>query len=222
MEFKSTMTRRAHRRTKKTDPTGSRRLHPEHGRRPHCRPSCVIHVKASLTGLSGNLERVLALGRTAHLYEHKHRIIVASYPAVCPLSNMAVCQSGTEQPRAESGPTVYPILRVMFSNRVAFAYFVVFPMSLAFTTGINSQMDLVETYGVAQYFGFMFNIIIPLSLAFERRCRPVSDANRNIKPGYPAYDEALCLRRSGDHCGADLAARSRISPDGCHPAHRPV
>ena len=115
-----------------------------------------------------------------------------------------------------------PFSALCFLIGVAFAYFVVFPMSLAFTTGINSQMDLVETYGVAQYFGFMFNIIIPLSLAFERRCRPVSDANRNIKPGYPAYDEALCLRRSGDHCGADLAARSRISPDGCHPAHRPV
>lgn len=60
-----------------------------------------------------------------------------------------------------------PFSALCFLIGVAFAYFVVFPMSLAFTTGINSQMDLVETYGVAQYFGFMFNIIIPLSLAFE-------------------------------------------------------
>ncbi|EFU42726.1 Sec-independent protein translocase, TatC subunit [Paenibacillus vortex V453] len=60
-----------------------------------------------------------------------------------------------------------PFSAVCFIIGVSFAYFVVFPMSLAFTTGINSQMELVETYGVSQYFGFMFNIMIPLSLAFE-------------------------------------------------------
>ncbi|WP_211184712.1 twin-arginine translocase subunit TatC [Paenibacillus lemnae] len=60
-----------------------------------------------------------------------------------------------------------PFSVLCFMAGLAFAYFVVFPMSLAFTARINTQMDLVETYGVAQYFGFMFNIVLPLSLAFE-------------------------------------------------------
>ncbi|MNI33415.1 Sec-independent protein translocase protein TatCy [compost metagenome] len=40
-------------------------------------------------------------------------------------------------------------------------------MSLAFTTNITHNLGLTETYGVYQYFSFMFNIVIPLSLAFE-------------------------------------------------------
>lgn len=60
-----------------------------------------------------------------------------------------------------------PFSVLCFITGFCFAYFLVFPMSLAFTTRINTQMELVETYGISQYFGFMFNIIIPLSLAFE-------------------------------------------------------
>jgi len=48
-----------------------------------------------------------------------------------------------------------------------FAYFVVFRMSLSFLTKLNSSMELEETYGVAQYFSFMFNIVIPCALMFE-------------------------------------------------------
>ncbi|MGN7169133.1 twin-arginine translocase subunit TatC [Paenibacillus cellulositrophicus] len=60
-----------------------------------------------------------------------------------------------------------PFAASCFLVGVAFAYFVVFPMSLRFTAGINRQIGLVETYGVSQYFGFMFNIMIPLAIAFE-------------------------------------------------------
>ncbi|MFI2856043.1 twin-arginine translocase subunit TatC [Paenibacillus sp. JSM ZJ436] len=60
-----------------------------------------------------------------------------------------------------------PFSALCFILGLAFAYFVVFPMSLAFTTKVNTEMELVETYGVAAYFGFMFNIIVPLALAFE-------------------------------------------------------
>lgn len=60
-----------------------------------------------------------------------------------------------------------PLSVLFFITGLCFAYFVVFPMSLAFTAGINKELSLVETYGVAQYFGFMFNIIVPLAAAFE-------------------------------------------------------
>lgn len=60
-----------------------------------------------------------------------------------------------------------PFSALCFMAGICFAYFVVFPMSLAFTANINTQLELAETYGVSQYFGFMVGIIIPLSLAFE-------------------------------------------------------
>lgn len=50
---------------------------------------------------------------------------------------------------------------------VAFAYFVVFRMAFHFTQNVNLNLGLVETYGAIQYFGFMFNIVFPISLLFE-------------------------------------------------------
>jgi sec-independent protein translocase protein TatC len=50
---------------------------------------------------------------------------------------------------------------------LAFGYFVVYPMCMRFTVGVTENLGLTQTYGVAQYFSFMLNIIIPLSLAFE-------------------------------------------------------
>ncbi|QAY65289.1 twin-arginine translocase subunit TatC [Paenibacillus protaetiae] len=60
-----------------------------------------------------------------------------------------------------------PYSAVCFLAGLAFGYFVVFPMSFAFTSRMTKSLELVETYGVAQYFGFMFNIVIPLAIAFE-------------------------------------------------------
>lgn len=56
---------------------------------------------------------------------------------------------------------------LLFLIGLAFSYFVVFPMAFRFTTMINRHLDLRETYGIAQYFTFMFNILIPISLLFE-------------------------------------------------------
>jgi len=50
---------------------------------------------------------------------------------------------------------------------LAFAYYVVFPLAFSFTLFLASAMELTETYGISQYFGFMFNILIPVTLVFE-------------------------------------------------------
>ncbi|RXZ81574.1 twin-arginine translocase subunit TatC [Paenibacillaceae bacterium] len=60
-----------------------------------------------------------------------------------------------------------PFALLMFLCGLAFSYLVVFPMAYTFTTAVGARMELVDTYGVAQYFTFMFNIIIPISLLFE-------------------------------------------------------
>jgi len=60
-----------------------------------------------------------------------------------------------------------PFALIMLLIGLAFSYFVVFPMAYYFTTTVSRNLDLVETFGVIQYFTFMFNIIIPISLLFE-------------------------------------------------------
>lgn len=50
---------------------------------------------------------------------------------------------------------------------LAFGYYVVFPAAFGFTMAISSSLHLTETIGGWQYFSFMFNILIPLSLLFE-------------------------------------------------------
>ncbi len=56
---------------------------------------------------------------------------------------------------------------ILFLLGLSFGYFVVFPMAFFFTSTITQSLDLTETYGIAQYFSFMFNILLPLSIVFE-------------------------------------------------------
>jgi sec-independent protein translocase protein TatC len=50
---------------------------------------------------------------------------------------------------------------------ISFGYYVVLPSSFSFISGISEKMNLVETYGITQYFSFMFHIILPIAAAFE-------------------------------------------------------
>ncbi|RKP44818.1 twin-arginine translocase subunit TatC [Cohnella endophytica] len=56
---------------------------------------------------------------------------------------------------------------LMFLIGLAFSYFVVFPMAFLFTEKMTNNMGLEQTYGVTQYFSFLFNILLPISLLFE-------------------------------------------------------
>ncbi|WP_322903001.1 twin-arginine translocase subunit TatC [Paenibacillus campi] len=60
-----------------------------------------------------------------------------------------------------------PFVFLMFMIGVLFAYYVVFPMALAFTSQVTKSMGLEETYGVVQYFTFMSNIVFPVAALFE-------------------------------------------------------
>ncbi|MCD1259545.1 twin-arginine translocase subunit TatC [Paenibacillus athensensis] len=60
-----------------------------------------------------------------------------------------------------------PAAFFLFLLGVAFGYFVVFPLAFYFTSSISKSLDINEMYGAAQYFAFMFNIILPLALLFE-------------------------------------------------------
>jgi len=60
-----------------------------------------------------------------------------------------------------------PYTIVLFLIGLSFAYFIVFPLAFHFTSGFNQNIGLTETYGITQYFSFMFNIVLSLSLLFE-------------------------------------------------------
>jgi sec-independent protein translocase protein TatC len=55
----------------------------------------------------------------------------------------------------------------LFLLGMAFGYFVVFPMAFYFTSTVTQSLALTETYGISQYFSFMFNILLPLSILFQ-------------------------------------------------------
>lgn len=55
----------------------------------------------------------------------------------------------------------------MFLIGLSFAYFVVFPMAYYFTERVTANLGLQQTYGLNQYFSFLFNLLIPISLLFE-------------------------------------------------------
>ncbi|MBP2000671.1 sec-independent protein translocase protein TatC [Paenibacillus shirakamiensis] len=60
-----------------------------------------------------------------------------------------------------------PFVFICFIAGAAFGYYVVFPLAMTFTSSLNKQLGLVETYGIADYLKFMTNIILPIALLFE-------------------------------------------------------
>ncbi|AIQ11604.1 twin-arginine translocase subunit TatC [Paenibacillus durus] len=60
-----------------------------------------------------------------------------------------------------------PYALLLFVLGLLFAYYIVFPMALSFTVTVTRDMGLEETYGIAQYFNFMFSLVLPMALLFE-------------------------------------------------------
>lgn len=60
-----------------------------------------------------------------------------------------------------------PFAVILFFSGLSFAYFVIFPMAFYFTSSVSKHLNLTETYGISQYFSFMFNILLPMALLFE-------------------------------------------------------
>ncbi|WP_339060977.1 twin-arginine translocase subunit TatC [Tepidibacillus marianensis] len=60
-----------------------------------------------------------------------------------------------------------PAAFILFLIGISFGYFIIFPMLVKFMSELSKQMGVQEMYGMAQYFGFMFNMIIPFGILFE-------------------------------------------------------
>lgn len=60
-----------------------------------------------------------------------------------------------------------PFAVLLYLLGLAFGLGVVFPLAFHFSTSLGSSLNIEETFGAAQYFSFMFNIVIPISIIFE-------------------------------------------------------
>jgi|SRR5699024_8784560 len=60
-----------------------------------------------------------------------------------------------------------PVIFILFITGITFSYYVVFPFTLRFMTSFSNKIGVVEVYGVAEYFSFLFSIVIPISFIFE-------------------------------------------------------
>jgi sec-independent protein translocase protein TatC len=60
-----------------------------------------------------------------------------------------------------------PFAFLLFLIGLILTYFFIVPFIFSFISYLNKDLGFVETYGVTQYFSFLFNIMIPISLVFQ-------------------------------------------------------
>ncbi|WP_025688078.1 twin-arginine translocase subunit TatC [Paenibacillus zanthoxyli] len=79
----------------------------------------------------------------------------------------AFVSPGLRQVERSAALRYVPYALLLFVLGLLFAYYIVFPMALSFTVSVTRDMGLEETYGIAQYFNFMFSLVLPMALLFE-------------------------------------------------------
>jgi len=79
----------------------------------------------------------------------------------------AFVKPGLQKQERAAAVRYIPFSFLLGAIGLVFAYFVVFKMALYFTTTVNRNMSLDETYGITEYFSFLFNILLPVSVLFE-------------------------------------------------------
>lgn len=60
-----------------------------------------------------------------------------------------------------------PLAILLFVSGLLFAYKVIFPYVIRFSANLTKSLGAQETYGLYDYFRFMFNIVFPIALLFE-------------------------------------------------------
>lgn len=74
---------------------------------------------------------------------------------------------GLSESEAKGTFIFIPASFFLFLAGVSFSYFIMFPMMLNFMSDINQSIGATETYGMNQYFTFLFNLVIPVGIVFE-------------------------------------------------------
>ncbi|MDF2670187.1 MAG: tatC [Paenibacillus sp.] len=79
----------------------------------------------------------------------------------------AFVRPGLTEREAKGTLPFIPAAFALFLVGLTFSYLVVFPMMLGFMKKMNRSIGAIETYGIDRYFTFLFDIVLPLAIAFE-------------------------------------------------------
>lgn len=79
----------------------------------------------------------------------------------------AFVKPGLKEIERKAALKYFPFAMTLFTGGLIFGYFVVFRMALIFTSSLNHELELQQTYGIAQYLSFLLSIVIPVSIVFE-------------------------------------------------------
>lgn len=60
-----------------------------------------------------------------------------------------------------------PAAFLLFIIGILFAYYWIFPFIVQFMSSFSERLGAQEMYGISQYFGFMFRLILPIGIVFE-------------------------------------------------------
>ncbi|WP_400164365.1 twin-arginine translocase subunit TatC [Brevibacillus sp. TJ4] len=60
-----------------------------------------------------------------------------------------------------------PFAFFLFVIGIVFGYYVVFPMLMLFMTNLTGSIGAEPNYGIGEYFGFLFNTVIPFGVLFQ-------------------------------------------------------
>lgn len=60
-----------------------------------------------------------------------------------------------------------PLAIVLLICGLLFGYYIIFPFILNFMSVLTQSLGATETYGMFQYFSFMFRIVVPITFLFE-------------------------------------------------------
>jgi sec-independent protein translocase protein TatC len=79
----------------------------------------------------------------------------------------AFVRPGLTEQEAKGTLPYIPAAFGLFLAGLSFSYLVVFPMMIGFMKKMNQSIGAVETYGIDRYFSFLFDIVMPMAIAFE-------------------------------------------------------
>lgn len=60
-----------------------------------------------------------------------------------------------------------PFTFFLFVGGIAFSYFVLLPYVMKFMMNLSTDLDIVQTIGINEYFSFLFQLLIPFGIIFQ-------------------------------------------------------
>ncbi len=60
-----------------------------------------------------------------------------------------------------------PYTFILFVGGISFSYFVLLPYVMKFMMNLSGEMGIAQTYGINEYFSFLFQLLLPFGIIFQ-------------------------------------------------------